>query len=71
MAAGDACVLDPLDTMHHEVNSMPVHSHHVYKSVRLPVIEQSVLEKEPDGQSTQWICSGSKFIVNQADDEAR
>ena len=71
VAAGDACVLDPLDTMHHEVNSILVHSHHVYKSVRSLVVEQPVLEKEPDGQSTQWICSGSKFIVNQADDEAR
>ena len=71
MAAEDACVLDPLDTMHLEMNSMPVYSHHIYKSVRSLVIEQLVLEKEPDSRSTRWICSGSKFIVNQADDEAR
>ena len=39
---------------------MPVRSHHIYKSVRSPVIgEQLVLEKEPDGQSKQGICSGS------------
>ena len=51
MAVGDACVLDPLDTVNHEMDSV-VHSHHVYKSVRLPVIEQFILEKEPDGYST-------------------
>ena len=53
MAAGDAHVIDPLDPVHHEMNSMPVHSHHVYKAVRSPVIEQIVVEKEPDSQSTQ------------------
>ena len=53
MAAGDACALDPLDPVHHEINSMQVRSYHVYKSVRSPVIEQLFLEKEPDGQSTQ------------------
>ena len=52
MTAGDACVLDLLDLVHHEMNSMLVRSHHVYKSVRSPVIgEQLVMEKEPDGQS--------------------
>ena len=35
-----------------------VYSHHVYKSVWSPVIgEQLILEKEPAGQSTRWICS--------------
>ena len=54
MAAGDAHVLDPLDPVHHEMNSMLVHSHYVYTAIRSPVIgEQLVLEKEPDGQSTQ------------------
>ena len=53
MAAGDAHVLDPLHSVHHEMNSMPVHSHHVYEAVRSPVIgEQLILEKEPDCQST-------------------
>ena len=38
---------DPLDTVHHEIDSM-VRGYHVYKSVWLPVIvEQLVLEKEP------------------------
>ena len=47
MAAVDTCVAHPLDTVHHEMDSM-VHSHHVYKSVWLPVIgERLVLEKEP------------------------
>ena len=59
MAAGDTSILDPLDPVHHEVNSMPVYSHHVYISVRSPVIEQLILEKELNGQSTQWICSSS------------
>ena len=54
MAAGDARVLDPLDHVRYEMNSVLVCSHHVYKSVRSPVIgKQLVLEKEPDGQSTQ------------------
>ena len=53
MAAGDSYVADPLDTVHHEMDSL-AHSHYVYKSVWLPVIvEQLVLEKEPAGQSTQ------------------
>ena len=56
MAAGDACV--PLDTVYHEIYSV-VHSHHVYKSVWLPVIEQLFLEKQPAGQFTWSIYSGS------------
>ena len=53
MAADDACVADPLDTVHHEIDSV-IHNYHV------PVIgEQIILEKEPAGQSTWWICSGS------------
>ena len=51
MEAGDACVADSLDTVHHEMHSM-VCSHHVYKSIWLPIIEQLILEKEPAGQST-------------------
>ena len=47
MAAGDTHVADPLDTMHHEMNSI-VHSHHAYKSVWLPIIgEQLILERSP------------------------
>ena len=54
MAAGDARVIDPLDPVHHEMNNIPVYSNHVYKAVRSPVIgEQLIVEKEPDGQSTQ------------------
>ena len=53
MVAGDTCVADPVDTVHHEMNSK-VHSHRVYKSVWSPVIgAQLILEKEPAGQSTQ------------------
>ena len=45
MAAGNTHVADPLDTMHHEMDSM-VHSHHAYKSVWLPIIgEQLTLER--------------------------
>ena len=50
-------VADLLDTVHHEKDSM-VHSQYVYKST--PVTEvQLILEKEPVGQSTRWICNGS------------
>ena len=45
MAAGDAHVAHPLDTVHHEMDSM-VHSHHAYKSVWLPIRgEQLILER--------------------------
>ena len=44
--AGIACVADQLDNMHHKIDSK-VHSHHVYKSVWSPVVEQLCLEKEP------------------------
>ena len=37
MAAGDARVADPLDTVHHEMDSV-VCGHRVYKSVWSPVI---------------------------------
>ena len=59
MATGDTRILDSLDPVHHEVNSMPVHSHHIYIyiyiyiSVRSLVIEQFILEKELNGQSTR------------------
>ena len=46
MAAGDTCVADLLDTVHHEMDSL-VRGHHVYKSVWSPVIEQLLLEKGP------------------------
>ena len=37
-----------------------VHGHHIYKFVGSPGTgEELVLEKEPAGQSIQWICSGS------------
>ena len=52
MTAGDAHIEDLLDTVHHDIDSV-VYSHHVYKSVWSPVIEQLVLEKKPVGQSTQ------------------
>ena len=43
MAAGDASIAGPLDTVYHEMDRV-VHSHYVYKSVWLPVIgEQLVL----------------------------
>ena len=42
MAAGDTHVADPLDTVYHEIDSM-VHSHHVYKSVWLPIIGEQVI----------------------------
>ena len=32
MAVGDACVANPLDTVHHEMDSV-VHSHHIYQPV--------------------------------------
>ena len=52
MTAGNICVADPVDIVHHEMDSA-VCSHFVYKSVWSPVIgEQLVLEKEPAGQST-------------------
>ena len=45
MAAGNTHVVDSLDTIHHEMDSM-VHSHHTYKSVWLPIIgEQLILER--------------------------
>ena len=58
MSAGNARVAYPLDIVHHEMENV-VCSHHIYKSVWSPVIEQLILEKEPAGQSTWWIYSGS------------
>ena len=47
LAAGDTHVADPLDTMHHEMDSI-IHSHHAYKSVWLPIIgEQLIQERSP------------------------
>ena len=43
---GNVCIADQLDAVYHEMNSV-VCSHHVYKSVWSPVIEQLALEKEP------------------------
>ena len=45
MAAGNTRVVDLLDTVHHEIDSV-AHSHHVYKSVWSPVKEQLIQEKE-------------------------
>ena len=51
MAAGDTHAADPVDTVHHEMDST-VRSHHFYKSVESPVLgKQLVLEKEPPSQS--------------------
>ena len=44
MAAGNARVSDPLDTVHHEMDSMVCGNY--VKSVWLPVIEQFILEQE-------------------------
>ena len=53
METGEVQVVDPLDTLLHEMDSM-AHSHNVYKSVWSPVIGQKfILEKEPNGQSRQ------------------
>ena len=53
MVAGDTHVTDPVDTVHHEMNSA-VYSHRVYKSLWSPVIgKQLILAKEPASQSTQ------------------
>ena len=53
MASGDARVVDLLDSVHYEMNSM-IRSRHVYKSVRSPVItEQLILKKDPTCQSTR------------------
>ena len=50
MEAGDTCVADPVDTVHHEMDSI-ICSHHVCKICLLPVIgEQLVVEKDPAGQ---------------------
>ena len=47
MAAGNTCATDPVDTVHHEMDST-VRSHRFYKSVWSPVIgEQLILEKGP------------------------
>ena len=64
MEAGNIHVAEWLNTAYqwHEIGSV-VHSHHVYKSVWLPVIEQLILEKEPAGQFTQWICNGIMIAV--------
>ena len=51
MTVGEACIADLLDIVHHDTDSV-VCSHHVYKPVWSPVIEQLVLEKEPVNQST-------------------
>ena len=42
MAAGKTHVADPLDTMHHEMDSM-VYSHHAYKSVWSTIIGEQVI----------------------------
>ena len=46
MAVGNDCVADPLDTVHHEMDSV-VCGCYVYISVWSPVIEQLILEKDP------------------------
>ena len=62
MEAGDTHVADSVDTVvvHHEMDST-VHSHCVYKPVWSRIGKHwgsvLILEKEPAGQSTRWICS--------------
>ena len=51
MESGDARVADRPNTVHLEIQDSVVRSHHVYKSVWSPVIEQLVLERETAGQS--------------------
>ena len=52
MAAGDTRVADPVDTVHHKMDSV-FYSNCVYKSVWSSTIgKQVILQKEPDGQST-------------------
>ena len=46
---GDSHVADPVDIVHHEMDSV-VCTHYVYTTVWSPVIEQLILEKEPAGQ---------------------
>ena len=36
MDTGNACVADPLDTAHHEMDHV-IHGHHVYKFVWSPI----------------------------------
>ena len=51
MAAGNTCVADLVDIVHHEIDSM-VRSHRAYKPVWSPVLgEQVILDKEPAGGS--------------------
>ena len=53
MAAGDTRTTDPVDIVHHEIDST-VHSHCVNKSLWSPVIrEQLIQKKEPASQSTR------------------
>ena len=54
MAADNNLLADPLDTVHHEMDSM-IRDHHVYKSVWSPVIaEQLILEKEPANPNDEF-----------------
>ena len=58
MAAGDTRAVDPVDTVHHEKDSVVPRSHCFYKSVQSPLIgEQLILEKKPATQSTRLICT--------------
>ena len=53
MAAGDTCIANLVDTVHHEMDNV-VCSYHVYKSVWSPVTgEQLIVEKEPASQFTR------------------
>ena len=64
MAAGDAYVVYPLDTVHHEMDSVNC-SHSVYKSVWSPVISRST--SRPRKRACQQIytmnlqCSNNGF----------
>ena len=59
MAAGSACVADLLDTVHLKMGSM-VCGHHVYKSVRSPVIGKQLILEEPANPHNEFVVSVMK-----------
>ena len=64
MEAGDTHVADPLETVHHEMDSM-FHGHHAYKSAWSPVIELLLLEKEPANPHDEFavaVIKGSQIV---------
>ena len=43
MTAGDACAADPFNTLHHQWQDNMSYSHHVYKSLWSPIIEEQFI----------------------------